>query len=325
MAYRLPPLASLTAFEAAARHLSFKHAAAELHVTPAAVSQQIKNLENYLGVELFRRLTRALELTDQGIALLPKIRAGLDVLAAAVARPRASLDRTLTVAAPPLFATHWLLPRLPGFSVAHPEIAVRLSSQAGNIDRCVPFPGADGAPGEGHEDGSRVAIRFGTGRYPGCHVDRVFAATYVPVCSPRLLTGKRPLRTPRDLRWHVLLHDETIPQGENWPNWAEWLKVAGAGEVDATRGPRFSDSVLALEAALAGQGVALALRPMVEANVRSGHLAIPFAAEVPSPDAYYLVVNEGLAQRNSVTAFRAWLMAEAGSPNAGLAASMATR
>lgn len=310
MTYRLPPLSALRAFESASRHLSFKRAAEELHVTPAAISQQIKTLETYLGVSLFHRLTRALELTEHGAAMLPKIREGFECLAAAVESTRQTKAGALTVTAPPSFAIHWLVPRLPRFSAAYPEVELRLSSSPDTIDR----RGETLILGEGmvdmRSDMSQVAIRYGTGSYPGCRVDHIFTPEYVPVCSPHLATADKPLATPGDLRRHVLIHDETIDDEEKQPNWMEWLRIAGATAVDARRGPRFSNAVLAVEAALGGQGVALALKPLVEADVSAGRLIVPFDLAVLSPYAYFLVTPEAVANRPSVAAFREWLQSE---------------
>ena len=311
MAYRLPPLAVLRAFEAAARHLSFKKAAAELHVTPAAVSQQIKALESYLGVPLFRRLTRALELTEHATAMLPKIREGFECLAAAVETTRQERSGALTVTAPPSFATHWLISRLPHFTAAHPEIALRLGSGPDSVDRRGETTVLDPALVDLRDDTSAVAIRYGTGSYPGYCVERIFAPVYVPVCSPQLIAGTPPLSTPADLRRHVLIHDETLEDRDHRPIWTEWLQAAGLADLDAGRGPHFSNAVLAVEAALAGQGVALALKPLVEADIAAGRLAIPFDIAVSSPYAYFLVMSEVVALRAPVAAFRAWLLAEA--------------
>lgn len=309
MSYRLPPLSVLRAFESACRHLSFKKAAEELHVTPAAVSQQIKTLESYLGVSLFRRLTRALELTEHGEAMLPKVREGFDCLAAAVETTRQARGGALTVTAPPSFATRWLVPRLSGFAAAHPEIELRLSSSPDTIDR----RGVTAVFGEGvvdmRDDTSTVAIRYGTGLYPGYRVERIFIPEYVPVCSPRLL---EKLQAPQDLARQVLIHDETILDEEKQPSWAEWLRAAGIAGVDARRGPRFSNSVLALGAALDGQGVALAPSLLIAADLAAGRLAIPFPVSLPSPYAYFLVMAEAVAGREAVAAFREWLLAEAG-------------
>lgn len=309
MAYRLPPLTALRAFEAAARTLSFKKAAAELHVTPAAISHQVKALEGYLGVPLFRRLTRRLELTAKAEAMLPKLREAFACLAAAVETTRDS-GGALSVSAPPTFAARWLVPRLPRFAAAHPEVELRLSSSPDTIDRH-----GGGAPGAGVVDprdpSTDVAIRFGSGRSPGQRVDLVLAPAYTLVCSPRLLVGKRPLRVADDLRRHVLIHDETIPDEAFRPSWEEWLRVAGATGVDASLGPRFGNAALAVEAALDGQGVVLALKPLVAAEVAAGRLVIPFDVSVPSRYVYYLATPEAIADRPAVAAFRAWLLAEA--------------
>jgi LysR family glycine cleavage system transcriptional activator len=310
MSYRLPPLPALRAFEAAARHLSFKKAAEELHVTPAAISQQIKQLESYLDLSLFRRLTRAIELTPQGLAMLPKIREGFDCLAAAIESSRQGDDGRLTVNAPPSFASRWLVPRLPRFAASHPGIALRLSSSADTVDRhgeTVLFAERQTDP---RTATSEIAIRYGTGNYPGLRVEKIFAPHCVPVCSPRLPTPDKPLDSPADLARHVLIHDETIGDEGRQPDWAQWLNTAGVVGVDARRGPCFSNAVLAVEAALDGQGVALALSPLIEAEVAAGRLVMPFALTIPSPYAYYLVMSEAMASRPSVAAFSDWLQAE---------------
>lgn len=310
MTYRLPPLGALRAFESAARHLSFKKAAEELHVTPAAISLQIKALEGYLGLSLFRRLTRALEVTPQGLVMLPKIREAFECLAAAVETTRQSSDGALIVNAPPSFASRWLVPRLPHFSAAHPDVDLHLSSSADTVDR----RGETAVFGEALVDprsaASEVAIRYGTGNYPGYRVEKIFAPDCLPVCSPRLPTPERPLATPADLARHVLIHDETIGDEDHLAYWAQWLSSAGVETVDAQRGPHFSNAVLAVEAALDGQGVALALRPLVEADVAAGRLIVPFDIAVPSPYAYFLVMAEAVAERSSVAAFRTWLHSE---------------
>ncbi len=310
MSYRLPPLPALRAFEAASRHLSFKKAAEELHVTPAAISQQVKALEDYLGVALFRRLTRALEITPHGAAMLPKIREGFECLAAAVETARSADDGVLTVSAPPSFASRWLIPRLARFSLAHPHVALRITGSATNTDRRDESPVLDASVAEGRGEPSKVTIRYGTGNYPGFRVEKIFSPDWVPICSPQLITAERPLATPADLRHHVLIHDETIDD-ETQASWSEWLKVAGVKGVNAQRGPRFSNAVLAAEAALDSLGVALTLRPMVEADIAAGRLIIPFDIPLRSPYAYYLVMQEAMARRPAVAAFHDWLLAEA--------------
>jgi LysR family glycine cleavage system transcriptional activator len=310
VSYRLPPLTALRAFESAARHLSFKQAAVELHVTPAAISQQVKALEDYLGLSVFRRLTRALELTPTGIAMLPKVHAAFECLAEAVAATRQIDDGPLTVAAPPSFASRWLVPRLPRFSSIHPGVELRISSAAEHIDRIDASTLGAFGPTDLRDASSRVTIRFGKGIYPGLRVDRIFSPDYVPICSPQLPSVERPLATPQDLCRHVLIHDDTLGLDQRHAMWTQWLDAAGVALIDAQRGPRFSNAVLALDAALDGQGVALALRPLVEADIAAGRLIIPFDLALASPYAYFLVMPEQLSRRASVAAFSAWLLAE---------------
>ncbi|BAL26453.1 transcriptional regulator GcvA [Azoarcus sp. KH32C] len=318
MRYRLPHLPLLRTFEAAARHLSFKKAAAELCVTPAAVSQQIKALEVELGVPLFHRMTRALALTEQGRNMLPKIREGFDCLAAAIEGARqAPADRQLTVTAPPSFAGHWLLPRLPDFTHRHPEVALRLSSTPDTVDRRGEAAMLKRLDADLRAGRSEVAILYGRGDYAGYVVDRLFSPDYVPVCAPALITDGTPLRRPADLARHVLIHDETLDEGSRGQvnaGWTQWLARAGTVGVDPQRGLRFANAALSLEAALAGHGVALAPRPLVETRVAAGSLVIPFDVSLPSPFAYYLVMHEAIARQAAVTAFRSWLAAEAAAP-----------
>jgi LysR family glycine cleavage system transcriptional activator len=312
VAYRLPPLSTFRTFEAAARHLSFKNAAEELHVTPAAVSQQIKSLETYLGVSLFHRLPKALQLTEEGLAMFPKVRDGMDCFAAAVESTRRDDALALNVTAPPSFATRWLVPRLARFSLAHADVAIRISSNPENIDGPQTALGPAMEANDPRHEASEVAIRFGTGVYPGYQVEKMLTPDYVLVCSPRLLSGEPPLRTPGDLSRHILIHDESILAIEQRPSWHEWFKLAGVSGVDGERGPRFSNSILAQEAAMEGQGVALALRPQIEADVACGRLVIPFDISMPSNYAYYLVIPQAIVERAVVCAFRDWLQVEIG-------------
>lgn len=309
MAYRLPPLNALRAFEAAARHLSFKKAAAELSVTPTAVSHQIKMLEQFLDLALFRRLTRALELTPQGEALLPKVREGLECFAAAVERTRqhASTGR-LVIVTPPSFAARWLVPRLQRFTLAEQQVKLHVLSSLSAIDSDPP----SGTPVFDNidllDDDSQVVIRYGTGTYPGCRVDRIFGPDYIAVCSPSLMKSKRPLRQPSDVKFHVLLHDDTIANERARPSWEEWLRVAGVTGVDCSVGPHFSDSGLALVAAVDGLGIALASKPLVANEIAEGRLVAPFDIAVGQHYAYYLVTPETISDRPVVKAFRQWLL-----------------
>jgi LysR family glycine cleavage system transcriptional activator len=306
--HRLPPLNALRAFEAAARHKSFKNAAKELHVTAGAVSHQVRLLEDHLGVALFRRLTRALELTPSGLDLLPKVQEGMAALAEAVERVRARDGiASLTVIAPPNFAARWLVPRLARFTGAHPDLDLHIASRPSMIDG---RGGTVEAPVSDARDGAPVAmVRFGDGRYPGAHVDEVFSAVYVPVCNPKLLKGEHALRKPDDLRFHTLLHDDTVLEEGARPSWADWLAAVGVAGVDASRGPHFSDASLSLEAALEGMGVALAMAPLVRTEIEAGRLAVPFDITAPASYSYYLVTPEG--SNGTVAAFRRWLLEEA--------------
>lgn len=306
---RLPPLNALRAFEAAARHLSFKKAARELHVTAGAVSHQVKLLEEHLGLPLFRRLTRALELTPEAQVMLPRVREGLEKLASAVELVRAREEAcVLTVMAPPNFAARWLIPRLARFTDSNPNLELHVASRQSMVDGAqnghVPL---DEAPA----DTPLVMVRFGDGRYPGLHVDPVFNALYVAVCSPKLLKGARALRKPEDLRHHTLIHDDTVTGEGARPDWRDFLDLLGLPDVDATRGPRFSDAALAVEAAIEGLGVTLAMKPLVSAEIEAKRLAIPFDVTAPTSYSYYLVTPETQAENRSVAAFRDWLLAEA--------------
>jgi LysR family glycine cleavage system transcriptional activator len=312
MTYRLPPLNALRAFEAAARHLSFKEASEELSVTPTAISHQIRGLEEYLGFQLFYRLTRALELTREGRAMLPKVRDGLECFAAAIESTRQhGASGRLLVTSPPAFASRWLIRHLPSFTAEHPEIELHMAASLETIDARDPSSVSGLAGIDVRDDESEVFIRFGRGHYDGCRVDRLFAPAYVLVCSPRLLLGMRPLHVPADLRRHNLLHDESIMELLDRPTWAEWLQVAGLRGIDPDAGTHFSDPGLVLSAAIDGVGVAIASKPLIEAEVAAGRLVVPFDIVIHRTQAYCLVVPEAVADRPIVSVFREWLLGEA--------------
>ena len=296
---RLPPLNALRAFEAAARHLSFTRAAEELHVTPAAVSQQVKALEEYAGTPLFRRLTRALRLTEAGQAVLPPLQEGFEKLAEAakVLRERDD-ERVLTVSTPPTFGAKWLVPRLDRFHREHPEYDLRLDA----TDRRIDF----------RDETADVALRYGAGHYPGLVAECLLSEFSLPVCSPALLDGEHPLRTPSDLRHHVLLHVEWTAGKESAPSWRMWLRAAGVDDVPADRGPRFNVESLALQAAMDGQGVALASGATVADDLAAGRLVQPFpdAGQQATRFCYYLVYPQSHLARAKVAAFRDWVMKE---------------
>jgi len=310
---RLPPLNALKVFEATARHSSVKKAAAELNVTPAAVSHQIKGLESYLGVQLFRRHNRALELTDAARASLPKLREGFDNLAQAVERLRAHQGSgMLTVSAAPSFAARWLMPRLHRFFEAHPEIDVRVSARLRQVSQgSRRGAAAERASIDAWLADSDVAILYGRGDYPGFRVDKLLALTITPICSPKLITGENSLVRPADLRHQMLLHDDTGELYDGVSFWEVWLKAAGVSGVEMGRGPHFSHAVLAFEAAVEGHGVVATMPVLAEADLHAARLVTPFALRVPLASAYYLVCSEAAATRPAVKAFRDWLLAEA--------------
>jgi LysR family glycine cleavage system transcriptional activator len=289
----LPPLKALPDFEAAARHLSFTKAAEELHVTHGAVSRQVKSLEDYLGVRLFRRLNRALRLTDEGQAYARSVRELLDSLAESTGRLRARKETGgLTVTTTYSFTTGWLVPRLGRFRALHPEIDVRLQAN----DQVVDFA----------RDNVDLAIRYGRGHYPGLGVDRLLSDDYVPVGSPKLLKGKHPLKKPADLHHHVLLHEES-----NEVDWRMWLMAAGIDGIDASRGPIFSHSSMAIQAAVNGEGVALGRTALIEAELAAGRLVRLFDLRLKAEMAYYIVYQPRAIERPKVRAFRDWLLEEA--------------
>jgi len=311
---RLPPLNALRAFEAAGRHLSVKKAAAELNVTPAAVSHQIKALEDALGVKLFFRRNRALELTEAARACLPKLREGFDSLAQAVERLRAHKGGgMLTVSAAPSFAARWLMPRLHRFLAAHPETDVRISARLRQTaEGARRGAAAERATVDAWLADSDVAILYGRGDYPGFKVEKLFGLSITPICSPKLLTDPdHPLLRPDDLRHQLLLHDDTGDVYDGVSFWEVWLKAAGVQGVDVDRGPHFSHAVLAFEAAAEGHGVVATMPVLAEADLNAARLITPFALRVPLQSAYYLVCAESALGRPGVAEFRKWLLAEA--------------
>jgi LysR family transcriptional regulator, glycine cleavage system transcriptional activator len=294
---RLPPLNSLRAFEAAARHLNFSRAADELAVTPGAVSQQIQNLEDYVGAALFKRTPKGLLLTDAAQTALPALREAFDRLAEAASLLTAAVDgRRLTLTAAPSFAAKWLVPRLGAFEQAHPQVDVWLSAGLELVDLTT-----------GEVD---VAIRYGSGRYPGQEVRRLMSETVIPVASPGLL-AENPLLTPDDLKNHTLLHDGSPEPDDSCPDWTMWLTARGLRGIDGMRGPRFNQSSLVIEAALNGRGVALAKQTLAQADLEAGRLVAPLQIATAVDFAYYLVHPKAKARLPQVKAFIGWIEAEA--------------
>jgi LysR family transcriptional regulator, glycine cleavage system transcriptional activator len=294
----LPPLSALRAFEAAARHMSFSKAADELHVTPAAVSHQIHALEQDLGVRLFHRMSRSIELTASARVLLPGLSEAFGGIQSAVRRLRAHNDTgTLTVTASPSFAAKWLVLRLHRFQERCPEVDVLISATDEVVDLT-----------KGDFD---IAIRYGSGKYPGVDVELLFTNEVFPACSPQLLAAGPPLRTPEDLLLHALIHDQAVERDPLVPTWPMWLKAAGVKDVPAAGGLTFNNMYLALDAAIAGHGVVLAYSTIAAADLASGRLVRLFSLALPDQFAYYIVTAPGALERPKVRAFRNWLREEA--------------
>jgi len=309
--YRLPPLNALRVFEAAARHLSFKEAANELSITQAAVSHQVKSLEDYLGVELFRRSGRGVQLTEAARAALPRLRDGFDALAAAVELIRERGGETdLAITAPPVFTARWLMPRLADFSKRNPKIEVRVVSSSKMVDAGALDTAVMAGTLDLRDDTSGVEIHLGLGEYPGYRSNRLFGVRMVVVANPELGNA---LKKPEDLAGHMLLHDDAMDLVAHANAWQKWLEAAGvADRVDAAHGPHFSSNILSLEAASQKLGVALALRPLVNDDIASGRLVAPFDIEMKPIGSYYLVCPEVIAERPAVATFREWLLEKAG-------------
>jgi LysR family glycine cleavage system transcriptional activator len=302
---RLPPLNALRAFEAAGRHLNFSRAADELSVTPGAVSQQIQNLEDYVGASLFKRTPRGLLLTDSAQTALPALREAFDRLSEAASLLTAAVDgRRLTLTAAPSFAAKWLVPRLGRFEAAHPQVDVWLSADMDLVDFAA-----------GEVD---LAIRYGAGPYPGLEAVRLMQETVIPVIAPELLSSN-PLNEPRDLARHVLLHDGSPDADDSCPDWSMWLAARAVKGVDGTRGPRFNQSSLVIEAAVGGRGVALAKRTLAQDDLDAGRLVVPMQIATSVDFAYYVVHPKAKGRLPQVKAFVAWIIGEAAAHDAALA------
>ncbi|MDB5811921.1 MAG: hypothetical protein JWN94_4043 [Betaproteobacteria bacterium] len=312
MTDRLPPLNALKALEVAARQLSFKRAAEELNVTPAAISHQIKALEDQLGIALFRRAGRGLELTAQAKAALPKLSEGFDALAEAVARMRPRPDSgQLTVSVAPSFAARWLMPRLHGFFAAQPDVDVRITARTRLVNKRGHDNAVERATVENWLEDSDVAILYGHGEYTDFRFDRLFPLKLAPMCSPQLVQGDNPLRTPQDLHGHLLVHDDTGTLYDGVSFWEMWLKAAGVEGIDTGRGSHFSQPVLALEAASDALGVVATFPVLAAAELAVGRLVLPFDQQILLDSAYYLVCPEPSLKRPAVAAFRDWLLGQA--------------
>ena len=295
---RLPPLNALKAFEAAGRHMSFSRAAEELHVTPAAISHQIKALETDLSVKLFRRLNRSLQLTEAGQACLPGLREAFETMVSAIGRVRDKEDwNILTISAPPAFGARWLVPRIVDFRTANPQIQVRIDPAIRSMD-----PGRDSVD---------VAIEFSQGHYSGREAQRLFGQDVFPVCSPELLTGRDPLKKPADLRKHTLIHFDAPMGDPEWPNWETWLSANNVGQIDPNKGPHFTSPNFTTQALLSGHGVALMAELVVESELATGTLVKPFDISYPGDLSYWALATSVESEDDPVSLFWSWLTREA--------------
>jgi len=293
MTARLPSLNGLRAFEAAARHLSFTLAAAELNVTQTAISHQIKRLEEELGIRLFVRQNRALALTGEARDYLPGVRAAFNDLRLATDRLlRRDDDKVLTVSTLASLAAKWLLPRLTDFQEAHPGIDVRITTSASFVDF--------------QRDNVDAAIRYGRGQWPGLRADWLMADELFPVCSPALVKGDKPLRCPEDLKDHVLLHTN------NSDDWRLWLTAAGlSARISRQPGITFDMTFMTVQAAIDGIGVAMGRTSYVQDDIAKGRLVVPFRIALPADAGFYLVSPDGRRDAPKLAAFRQWVVAAA--------------
>lgn len=292
---------ALKALEATARHQSFSGAAAELHVTPAAIGQLVRSLEDWLGYPLFvreKRGTRRLVPTEAAERALPDIRTGLDRLAVGMGRLQQSgRSDPLVVATSPAFASKWLLPRLERFQETCPDTDVRLQTSLALVDF--------------EANGIDIGVRYGRGRWPGLAVEKLMDEEVFPVCSPAWLARHGALEHPRQLAGQPLLHDLSVESHIGFTTWSDWLHRAGAEEVDASRGMQVNNSAAVLQAAVEGRGIALARSVMARDDVTSGRLVRLFpSVSVASALSYYIVYPPANGTLPRLLAFKAWLLAE---------------
>lgn len=295
-------LNALRAFEASARHRSFSAAAAELNVTPAAVGQSVRGLEEWLGMPLFVRSTSGrtrLVATEAALRALPEIRAGFDRLSEGLKRLREqAADSVLTVTVSPAFAAKWLLPRFERFQAACPDTDVRLETHLKPVDFVA--------------QRVDIGVRYGTGAWPGLTAEKLMDEEMYPVCSPELLERSRPLRTPDDLACITLIHDLSMDGHAGFPTWETWFRAIKVTSVSTSRGLRINNSAAVLQAAIEGRGVALARSVMARDDLAAGRVLRLFPEiRLVSGLAYYIVYRPESAGSPQMTAFRDWLLREA--------------
>jgi len=294
MGERLPSLNALRAFEAVGRLGSVTAAAHELHVTPAAVSHQVKSLEAHLGVTLIERVGNDLRITEAGRRALPGLRQAFELLEQATIRMAAPQSQ-LSLSVAPVFANKWLVPHLAEFYTAHPQIDVCVSSSIAVADL--------------RRDGFDAAIRLGRDPPEELRWDLLFGDEVVPMCSPALCRGRGALRRPEDLARATLIHTDWVGGGPHGLRWSSWLDHAGVKGVDVERGPRFTEPDSAMEAAAQGVGVVLGWRLLAQADLEEGRLQVLFERPLTVDVAFRLVYEARTADREDFTAFRSWLLA----------------
>jgi LysR family transcriptional regulator, glycine cleavage system transcriptional activator len=288
----LPSINALRAFQASARSLSFTKAARELNVTQGAVSHQVKGLEERLGVKLFLRIRQRLQLTEAGKGYLPFVREALDLLQAGNDYLDASeKSGVLTVSVSPNFASKWLVPRLGDFLTAHPEIELRISASMQHVDLA--------------RSDIDMAIRHGVGDWPDLDVTRLCPEQIFPVCSPAFLERHSALETPQDLASLTLMHDRSR---QDWPL---WFAAAGVDKANVPTGPQFDQTSMVIDAAIEGQGIALARSALAARDLLAGRLVRLFDISLPAPFAYYVVCPKSAAKTSKIAQFRDWLLGEA--------------
>lgn len=295
---QIPSLNALRAFEAAARHQNFGVAADELCVTPAAISQQIKALESYLGLALFQKAGRRVVMTHAAQLLLPELREAFGLIEKSLSRLGDTETGLLTISTTLAFAAKWLMPRLHHFQGLYPDIDIRLDTN----DRLTQF----------ERENIDAAIRFGPGEYPGLQalpLKSITGESIIPVCSPALLRGQKTLLSPDDLQFHTLLHDDTMLNNDVLTTWPKWLTWAGVTGIDATRGLHFGNSLLAIDAAINGQGVALGCEFVVKDDLDAGRLVQPFSIKCKLDYSYHLVFPDRKVNKK-VEYFYRWLLAQ---------------
>jgi LysR family glycine cleavage system transcriptional activator len=295
-------LNALRAFEASARHQSFSAAAVELNVTPAAVGQLVRTLEDWLGSPLFVRGSSGrarLVPTEAAERALPDIRAGFDRLALGMERlSEGSISGVLTVAVSPAFAAKWLLPRIDRFQAVCPETDVRLDTNLKPVDFVA--------------QRIDIGVRYGTGRWPGLTAEKLMDEEVYPVCSPQLLREHSRLQKTSDLAQETLIHDLSMDSHTGFPSWETWMQKAGSKDTLSLRGMQINNSAAVLQAAVEGHGVALARSVMAHDDLASGRLVRLFPEiSVPSELAYYVIYRPECASLPKLTTFRDWLLVEA--------------